>query len=148
LGGEDFDNTLLEHFKAEFKRKTKLDISEDARALRRLRSACERAKRTLSSVTQTTIEVDSLFQVSVTLLCSFTLLIHSFRVRISQQTSLVRVSRKSMLPCSSRPSTLSRRSLRMPRCPVRRLTTLSSLVVPLVSPRFSLSYLSTSVDAN
>jgi L1 cell adhesion molecule like protein len=61
LGGEDFDNTLLEHFKAEFKRKTKHDISDDARALRRLRSACERAKRTLSSVTQTTIEVDSLY---------------------------------------------------------------------------------------
>ena len=63
LGGEDFDNALLEHFKNEFKRKSKLDISEDARALRRLRSACERAKRTLSSVTQTTVEVDSLFQV-------------------------------------------------------------------------------------
>ncbi|KAK0483473.1 Hsp70 protein-domain-containing protein [Armillaria novae-zelandiae] len=62
LGGEDFDNTLLEHFKNEFKRKSKLDISEDARALRRLRSACERAKRTLSSVAQTTVEVDSLFQ--------------------------------------------------------------------------------------
>ncbi|KAJ7285673.1 heat shock protein 70 family [Mycena rebaudengoi] len=62
LGGEDFDNTLLDHFKNEFKRKTKLDISEDARALRRLRSACERAKRTLSSVAQTTVEVDSLFQ--------------------------------------------------------------------------------------
>ncbi|KAF8201462.1 heat shock protein 70 family [Pholiota molesta] len=62
LGGEDFDNTLLEHFKNEFKKKTKLDITEDPRALRRLRSACERAKRTLSSVTQTTIEVDSLFQ--------------------------------------------------------------------------------------
>ena len=62
LGGEDFDNNLLEHFKNEFTRKTKLDISEDARALRRLRSACERAKRTLSSVTQTTVEVDSLFQ--------------------------------------------------------------------------------------
>lgn len=62
LGGEDFDNTLLDHFKNEFKRKTKLDISDDARALRRLRSACERAKRTLSSVTQTTVEVDSLFQ--------------------------------------------------------------------------------------
>lgn len=63
LGGEDFDNTLLEHFKNEFKRKTKHDISEDPRALRRLRSACERAKRTLSSVTQTTVEVDSLYQV-------------------------------------------------------------------------------------
>ncbi|KZO95214.1 heat shock protein 70 [Calocera viscosa TUFC12733] len=62
LGGEDFDNALLEHFKADFKRKTKLDISDDARALRRLRSACERAKRTLSSVTQTTVEVDSLYQ--------------------------------------------------------------------------------------
>jgi len=63
LGGEDFDNALLDHFKNEFKRKSKLDISEDARALRRLRSACERAKRTLSSVAQTTVEVDSLFQV-------------------------------------------------------------------------------------
>ena len=63
LGGEDFDNALLDHFKAEFKRKSKHDIEGDARALRRLRSACERAKRTLSSVTQTTIEVDSLYQV-------------------------------------------------------------------------------------
>jgi heat shock protein 1/8 len=63
LGGEDFDNALLEHFKNEFKRKNKHDISDDPRALRRLRSACERAKRTLSSVTQTTVEVDSLFQV-------------------------------------------------------------------------------------
>ncbi|KAJ7632453.1 heat shock protein 70 family [Roridomyces roridus] len=62
LGGEDFDNTLLDHFKNEFKKKSKLDISDDARALRRLRSACERAKRTLSSVAQTTVEVDSLFQ--------------------------------------------------------------------------------------
>lgn len=62
LGGEDFDNALLEHFKAEFKRKNKHDISDDPRALRRLRSACERAKRTLSSVTQTTVEVDSLYQ--------------------------------------------------------------------------------------
>ncbi|GAC96030.1 hypothetical protein PHSY_003609 [Pseudozyma hubeiensis SY62] len=62
LGGEDFDNALLDHFKKEFERKNKLDISEDPRAIRRLRSACERAKRTLSSVTQTTVEVDSLFQ--------------------------------------------------------------------------------------
>ncbi|GES72384.1 hypothetical protein SCEPF1_0520000100 [Saccharomyces cerevisiae] len=56
-----FDTNLLEHFKAEFKKKTGLDISDDARALRRLRTAAERAKRTLSSVTQTTVEVDSLF---------------------------------------------------------------------------------------
>lgn len=61
MGGQDFDTALLEHFKAEFKRKTKHDISDDPRALRRLRSACERAKRTLSSVTQTTVEIDSLF---------------------------------------------------------------------------------------
>ncbi|KAG0658378.1 Heat shock protein ssb1 [Maudiozyma exigua] len=61
LGGQDFDTNLLEHFKGEFKKKTGLDISADARALRRLRTAAERAKRTLSSVTQTTVEVDSLF---------------------------------------------------------------------------------------
>ncbi|KAH3670627.1 hypothetical protein OGAPHI_001142 [Ogataea philodendri] len=62
LGGQDFDTNLLEHFKKDFQKKTGLDISGDARALRRLRTACERAKRTLSSVTQTTIEVDSLFE--------------------------------------------------------------------------------------
>lgn len=61
LGGQDFDTNMLEHFKNEFKKKTGNDISGDARALRRLRTACERAKRTLSSVTQTTIEVDSLY---------------------------------------------------------------------------------------
>ncbi|CAH01002.1 Ssb1/Ssb2 [Kluyveromyces lactis] len=61
LGGQDFDTNLLEHFKTEFKKKTGLDISGDARALRRLRTAAERAKRTLSSVAQTTVEVDSLF---------------------------------------------------------------------------------------
>ncbi|ORX83005.1 hsp70-like protein [Basidiobolus meristosporus CBS 931.73] len=62
LGGEDFDHTLLEHFKQDFKRKHKLDLSDDARAVRRLRTACERAKRTLSSLTQTTVEIDSLYQ--------------------------------------------------------------------------------------
>jgi len=62
LGGQDFDTNLLDFFKADFKKKTGLDISGDARALRRLRTACERAKRTLSSVTQTTVEVDSLFE--------------------------------------------------------------------------------------
>ncbi|TKX23338.1 ribosome-associated molecular chaperone SSB1 [Elsinoe australis] len=61
LGGQDFDTNLLDHFKNEFKKKTKKDISGDARALRRLRTACERAKRTLSNATQTTIEIDSLF---------------------------------------------------------------------------------------
>jgi L1 cell adhesion molecule like protein len=52
---------LLEHFKKEFQKKTKKDLSGDARALRRLRTACERAKRTLSNGTQTTVEIDSLF---------------------------------------------------------------------------------------
>src|SRR6201986_1207833 len=61
LGGQDFDTNLLEHFKKEFQRKTKKDLSGDARALRRLRTACERAKRTLSNGTQTTVEIDSLF---------------------------------------------------------------------------------------
>jgi len=61
LGGQDFDTNLLEHFKKEFTRKTKKDISNDPRALRRLRTACERAKRTLSNGTQTTVEIDSLF---------------------------------------------------------------------------------------
>ncbi|XP_027173661.1 heat shock 70 kDa protein-like [Coffea eugenioides] len=62
LGGEDFDNRLVNHFVSEFRRKHKKDISGNARALRRLRTACERAKRTLSSTTQTTIEVDSLYE--------------------------------------------------------------------------------------
>ncbi|XP_049398289.1 heat shock 70 kDa protein [Solanum stenotomum] len=62
LGGEDFDNRLVSHFVQEFKRKHKKDITSNARALRRLRTACERAKRTLSSTSQTTIEVDSLYE--------------------------------------------------------------------------------------
>ncbi|KAH6851313.1 heat shock 70 kDa protein [Chaetomium sp. MPI-CAGE-AT-0009] len=62
LGGEDFDNRLVNHFVMEFKRKYKKDLSTNARALRRLRTACERAKRTLSSSAQTSIEIDSLFE--------------------------------------------------------------------------------------
>jgi heat shock protein 1/8 len=62
LGGEDFDNRLVNHFVAEFKRKNKKDLSTNARALRRLRTACERAKRTLSSSAQTSIEIDSLYE--------------------------------------------------------------------------------------
>ena len=61
LGGQDFDTALLEHFRKEFLRKTKKEITDDPRAIRRLRTACERAKRTLSTVTQTTVEIDSLF---------------------------------------------------------------------------------------
>jgi len=62
LGGEDFDNRLVNHFVQEFKRKNKKDLSTNPRALRRLRTACERAKRTLSSATQTSIEIDSLYE--------------------------------------------------------------------------------------
>ena len=62
LGGEDFDNRMVDHFVQEFKRKHKKDISGNKRALRRLRTACERAKRTLSSAAQANIEIDSLFE--------------------------------------------------------------------------------------
>lgn len=61
LGGEDFDNRLVQHFCNEFKRKYKKDITNQPRALRRLRTACERAKRTLSSSNTATLEVDQLY---------------------------------------------------------------------------------------
>merc|ERR1712203_1126592 len=61
LGGEDFDNRMVDHFVQEFKRKHKKDLTGNKRALRRLRTACERAKRTLSASAQATIEIDSLF---------------------------------------------------------------------------------------
>ncbi|XP_033906466.3 heat shock 70 kDa protein [Acipenser ruthenus] len=62
LGGEDFDNRMVNHFIEEFKRKYKKDLSQNKRAVRRLRTACERAKRTLSSSTQASIEIDSLYE--------------------------------------------------------------------------------------
>jgi L1 cell adhesion molecule like protein len=62
LGGEDFDTRLVQHFTQEFRRKHKKDLSENKRALRRLRTACENLKKTLSSSTQATIEIDSLFE--------------------------------------------------------------------------------------
>uniref|UniRef100_A0A671NPP8 Heat shock protein family A (Hsp70) member 8 n=1 Tax=Sinocyclocheilus anshuiensis TaxID=1608454 RepID=A0A671NPP8_9TELE len=62
LGGEDFDNRMVKHFILEFKRKYKKDISDNKRAVRRLHTACERAKRTLSSSTQASIEIDSLYE--------------------------------------------------------------------------------------
>jgi len=62
LGGEDFDNRMVNHFITEFKRKFKKEINNNKRAVRRLRTACERAKRTLSSSTQASIEIDSLFE--------------------------------------------------------------------------------------
>merc|ERR1712243_135792 len=62
LGGEDFDNRLVDHFVNEFKRKHKKDIKGNKRAVRRLRTACERAKRTLSASAQASLEIDSLFE--------------------------------------------------------------------------------------
>uniref|UniRef100_A0A4W3JKN4 Heat shock cognate 71 kDa protein-like n=1 Tax=Callorhinchus milii TaxID=7868 RepID=A0A4W3JKN4_CALMI len=62
LGGEDFDNRMVNHFIDEFKRKNKKDIASNKRAVRRLRTACERAKRTLSSSSQASLEIDSLFE--------------------------------------------------------------------------------------
>merc|ERR1712029_309637 len=62
LGGEDFDNRMVDHFVNEFKRKHKKDIKGNKRALRRLRTACERAKRTLSASAQANLEIDSLFE--------------------------------------------------------------------------------------
>jgi len=61
LGGEDFDNRMVDYFLQDFKRRHRKDMSENQRSLRRLRTACERAKRTLSSSTQAHIEIDSLF---------------------------------------------------------------------------------------
>jgi L1 cell adhesion molecule like protein len=60
LGGEDFDNRMVKHFSAQFKKEQGKDIGGNAKALRRLRTACERAKRTLSTNTEAAIEIDSL----------------------------------------------------------------------------------------
>ena len=60
LGGEDFDNILMKYFIDEFKRKHKIDINENKRSLRRLKTACEKAKRTLSSSSTASIELESL----------------------------------------------------------------------------------------
>lgn len=62
LGGEDFDNRLVNHLSEEFKRKYKKDLTVNPRALRRLRTAAERAKRTLSSSSEATIEIDALYE--------------------------------------------------------------------------------------
>jgi len=60
LGGEDFDNRLVEYCAGEFRRKTSIDLKENAKALRRVRAACEKAKRALSAATQATVDIDAL----------------------------------------------------------------------------------------
>ena len=62
LGGEDFDSRMVTHLIDEFRRKEKLDIRGNNRAVRRLRTACEKAKRTLSSSASANIEIDALFE--------------------------------------------------------------------------------------
>ncbi len=60
MGGEDFDNVLVNYFAGEFKRMHKKDITENKRAMRRLKTQCEKVKRTLSSSTNANLEIDSL----------------------------------------------------------------------------------------
>ncbi|XP_045797293.1 heat shock cognate 70 kDa protein-like [Trifolium pratense] len=62
IGGEDFDNRMLNYFVEEFKRKNKVDITRNPRALRRLKTACEKAKRTLTFKSLASIEIDNLFE--------------------------------------------------------------------------------------
>lgn len=57
LGGEDFDNTLLMHLVAEFKKESGIDLSSDKLAIQRLREASERAKCELSSRAETEINL-------------------------------------------------------------------------------------------
>ena len=60
LGGEDFDNRLIEYCAEEFKRKTGIDIKSNPKALSRVRTSCERAKITLSTATQAIVDIDAL----------------------------------------------------------------------------------------
>jgi L1 cell adhesion molecule like protein len=62
LGGEDFDNRMVEYFADRFEKKFKCDLRKSPRALRTLRTACERAKRTLSTATTASIICDSLYE--------------------------------------------------------------------------------------
>ena len=62
LGGEDFDNRLVEYCAGEFRRKTSIDIKNNAKALRRVRASCEKAKRALSAATQATVDIDALME--------------------------------------------------------------------------------------
>ena len=61
LGGEDIDNKIVNYVIEEFKKKNKIDLSDNKKAIRRIKTVAERAKRTLSSSVQTTIELDSIY---------------------------------------------------------------------------------------
>jgi heat shock protein 1/8 len=62
IGGEDFDNRLVDYFLGQFKEKHKIDISHNTKSVLRLKKACEKAKRELTSATQAFIELDSLYE--------------------------------------------------------------------------------------
>ena len=62
LGGEDFDHRMMEYFMLDFKKKHKVDMSSNKKSLRRLQTACENAKKTLSASSTATIEIDSLYE--------------------------------------------------------------------------------------
>jgi heat shock protein 1/8 len=98
LGGEDFDNRLVELFKNEFKKKYKKDISDNKRAMRRLSTACEKAKRTLSASTQANVELESFvdgvdFNTSVTRARFEDLCQDLFRVTLEPVKKVLRDSR-------------------------------------------------------
>jgi len=100
LGGEDFDNILVDWCVEEFKKKSKIDIRDNQRALRRLRTSAERAKRTLSTSTQSTIEVDSLadgvdFNIAVTRAKFEQLCDHHFRNCMKPVEQVMRDSKYS-----------------------------------------------------
>ena len=95
LGGEDFDSLLVTYCVEEFKKKTKIDLKGNARALRRLRTSCEKLKRTLSTATQGAVEIDSLadgqdFQLTITRA--------KFELDKSQINEIVMVGGSSRIP--------------------------------------------------
>ena len=92
LGGEDFDNRMVDHFVEEFKKKYRKDPRESQRAIRRLRTSCERAKRQLSSSTQAYIEIDGFFdgkKIFFILLFFILIFFNIIKVLISQPPFLV-----------------------------------------------------------
>ena len=100
LGGEDFDNILVDFFVKEFKRKNKADCTKSKRSMRRLRTQCERAKRTLSAAARANIEVDSLydgidFASSITRARFEDLCMHYFRQCLEPVTKVLQDSRMS-----------------------------------------------------
>ena len=131
LGDEDFDNRLVDYYVQEFEREAKKDLSSNPRALRRLRTACERAKRTLSSAPSTAIKIDSLFE------------------GIDFYTSLTRAHSRSCARTSFvAPSTRLRRSSATPGSTRRTSTRLSWLTVPPVSHTSSGLFPTSSTEMN